>query len=606
MIRREVAVAHRHGDCLVAERLLHFLQRPSPLHQPGLRRAGGRRYSASRKVQLHEGQLLDDVRYALLRDPQYERPVGLRLLLADAKAPELTTRQSICEERPYDVVNLGQRSKDVLAVPGGVRLPFYVEQFREDFEALDEFRRHQPRPHRVMVVQRCGYERVEQTVRSLRPIYEQTAGLANLPRDGQGRAYAMMRSRFFRALNRRFNAADFWPEHVAGDLRERWFGPDDISAYGLILDDRDHDRLLEIDDAWVQPFVERDISSSQSQILAVFLGEPGLEALATDPTKKFKVWLAEQLWALHKRENILAPGYASPSDERLIAFIKELWMRWNYGGKFGQTVRSLARDPVTFGPGWNSNVFATGGVRRAESYWNRFLSGLPAWSNAVTTFLAACRYIGQHADPQRGLVFTDPLDGAEIQWNPVRRATKKLPAGEHYIEVQLPGVLWKRRRFIPRPWRVDTRDLARRVAPCVVHTLDAYFNALVLEYLAGRGLTQIIAVHDGWFVPASVEADLYDDDGVPLSGAQVLAHAITYVGAEWLSGVGRIPDPDKLLRYFTAVPPDETRPGLAVVYDWFADSLKGSPYDTFACEVRDRWRRRVPEQRWPQFTASGG
>jgi hypothetical protein len=136
--------------------------------------------------------------------------------------------------------------------------------------------------------------------------------------------------------------------------------------------------------------------------------------------------------------------------------------------------------------------------------------------------------------------------------------------------------------------------------------LDAYFSALVLEYLAGRGVTEIIAVHDGWFIPASVEAGLYDDDGVPLSGAQVLSHAITHVGAEWLSGVGRIPDPDKPLRHFTTVSPDDTRPGLAVVYDWFADSLKGSPYETFACQVRDRWRRRVTDERWPRFTASGG
>jgi len=503
------------------------------------------------------------------------------------------------------VVNLGQRSKDVLAILERTRVRFYIEQFREDFEALDEFRRHQPRPHRVLRLHRCGYERLEQTVRSLRPIYEQSAGLANLPRDGGGRAYVMIRSRFFRALNRRFNAADFWPEHVAGDLRERWFGPDNVSASGLIVDDRNPDRFLEIDDAWIQPFVERDISSSQTQILAVFLGEPGLEALAADPEKKFKIWLAERLWALHERENVLAPGYAAPSDERLVAFIKELWMRRNYGGKFGQTVRSLARDPATFGSGWNSNVFATGGVRRAETSWTRFLSTLPAWSDTVTTFLAACQFIGQNADPRRGLVFMDPLDGAEIQWNPVCRATKKLPAGEHYIEVQLPGLLWKGRRFIPRPRCVDTRELARRVAPCVVHTLDAYFNALVLEYLAGRGLAQTIAVHDGWFVPASVEANLYDDDGVPMSGAQVLAHAIAYVGAEWLSGVGRIPDDDKPFRYFATVPPDENRPGLTVVYDWFAESLKGSSYEGFASEVRDRWRRRVTEERWPQFTASG-
>ena len=85
----------------------------------------------------------------------------------------------------------------------------------------------------------------------------------------------------------------------------------------------------------------------------------------------------------------------------------------------------------------------------------------------MTRFLDACQYIGTSADPHHGVSFTDPLDGAEIQWNPVRRATKKLPAGEHYIDARLPGVLWKRRRFIPRPWRVDTRangDLATRIA----------------------------------------------------------------------------------------------------------------------------------------------
>ena len=91
---------------------------------------------------------------------------------------------------------------------------------------------------------------------------------------------------------------------------------------------------------------------------------------------------------------------------------------------------------------------------------------------------------------------------------------------------------------------------------------------------------------------------------MPFSGAQVLAHAIEYVGQEWLSGVGRVPDPDKPLRYFTTVRPDATRPGLAVVYDWFVDSLKGSPYHDFALQIRSRWRERVAAGRWPRFTAS--
>ena len=118
------------------------------------------------------------------------------------------------------------------------------------------------------------------------------------------------------------------------------------------------------------------------------------------------------------------------------------------------------------------------------------------------------------------------------------------------------------------------------------------------------GRTKAQFAGPGWFVPASVETDLRDGDGVPFSGAQVLAHAIEYVGQEWLSGVGRVPDPDKPLRYFTTVRPDATRPGLAVVYDWFVDSLKGSPYHDFALQIRSRWRERVAAGRWPRFTAS--
>jgi hypothetical protein len=291
-------------------------------------------------------------------------------------------------------------------------------------------------------------------------------------------------------------------------------------------------------------------------------------------------------------------------------------MRRTYGGKFGQTVRSLARDPVTFGPGWNSSVFATGGVTRAEGYWTEFLGALPPWSAEVTRFLAACRYIGRSADQEHGLVLTDPLDGAMVPWNPVRRARKKLPAGKNHIEVQLPGRLWgKRKQFVPLPWRVDTRELERRVAPCLVHMMDAYFNALVLEHLHDtRGVTQFFAVHDGWFVPEEVGSGLYSDDLGEYSGKQLLDSTIEWVAPEWLSGVGRVQNPECVSGVFPwdsphvppllPVPPDETRPGLRVVYDWFVNSLKGSPYETFAIEVRDRWRQRVTEQRWPKFTAS--
>ena len=131
------------------------------------------------------------MRDAILRDPQYERPVRLRLVQADDKVPELPTRQSFCEELPYDIVSPSPWAADMISMLEGARLRFYVEQFREDFEALDEWRKRQPRPHRVrygvLLTHWVGYERIEQTVRSLRPVYEQTAGLADLQRDERGR-----------------------------------------------------------------------------------------------------------------------------------------------------------------------------------------------------------------------------------------------------------------------------------------------------------------------------------------------------------------------------------------------------------------------------------
>ena len=92
-------------------------------------------------------------------------------------------------------------------------------------------------------------------------------------------------------------------------------------------------------------------------------------------------------------------------------------MRRSYGGKVSEIVRDLAREPEIYGPGWNCNVFKAGdavhpaGVTIAERLFSKFLDALPLWSNAITTFLAACRYIGKHADPYRGVVFSDPSTG---------------------------------------------------------------------------------------------------------------------------------------------------------------------------------------------------
>jgi hypothetical protein len=570
-----------------------------------LTRVGGVLHPRGRQVRLIEGPLLDNVRRAILGDRQYYRPVRRRLLLADESAAALPTRHETCEERAYDVVHLGGRSSDVLAILESSRVRLHVRQFRKDCEASPDL------------------------MSAFRSVYERTGGLADDTVD--------IRSRFFRALNRRFSAHDFWPEHVSKQHRLQWFSPAPIHAHGWV-DDGDGGDFY-VDEEMSTKFIERDISSSQTQILSVFLGEPELEARATSRTLKFKRYLAQQLWAFHEKElgcscgsgdihAPLAPGYVGPDDERLVEFLKEIWMRRNYGGKLGQTVRDIAEsvtdlagDCDAYGPGWNANVRETGGVRAATRYFEAFLRTLPPWIGAINTFLKACEYIGRHADEERGVVFTDPLDGAPVQWNPIKRAIKVFPAGSKHLEASLPGrsvTVGKQKKFIPVPWRVDAGELSRRVAPCLVHTLDAYFNALVLEYLHYIGVDEIIAVHDAWFVPMQVETILRDDDTGEFSGTSVLDCAIDYVGKEWLSGIGRVPDPDKPLYYSATVPsargvglgrerlgpPNETRPGLGVVYDWFVNALKGSDFERLALDIRDRWRQRVAARRWPKFTAS--
>jgi hypothetical protein len=395
-----------------------------------LRRKSGKGHALGRNVQLIEGQTLDDARFALVSDGQYVRPDDRRLFLADDLAPRLPPRQEIFEEQSYETVTLGERSRRVLSLLESARVRFYVGQFRQDFEARPE-------------------------LAAWRPIYEQTAGL--VPEyDLAGRSFVEIKSRFFRAVNRRFHAADFWPEHVADALRPRWFG----------LEPRLHEEpgpmklsnLLEtmfVGDELASAFVDRDISSSQTQVLAVFLGLPDLEHLASDPTQKFKVWLARQLWALHARDALLAPGYNGPEDERLVAFIKEHWMRRNYGGKFGQIVRDLAKDTnkSSYGPGWKADVFKTGGVNQAERHWRRFLAALPAWEREVSRFLDVCQDIGRDADWEYGITLDDPLDGAPIQWKPIRRAIDHIATGKHRVEVLRPGITFRKRRYNGRQVR---------------------------------------------------------------------------------------------------------------------------------------------------------
>jgi len=184
----------------------------------------------------------------------------------------------------------------------------------------------------------------------------------------------------------------------------------------------------------------RDISSSQTQIIAALFGIEELEKLTMgDDGKSFKVLLAEWAWwkhldpnddfCLNKGSNV-ARDYEGSSDQRLQTLCKELWMRTSYGGKLQRIIEDQERDPNTFGPGWT------------RENAKRFLRYLYERFPKVKRFLKACRRIGGLAyqqDPYAGVYFTDPSDKVVVRWNPVARVDDKDGNRGYKVILSLPG-----------------------------------------------------------------------------------------------------------------------------------------------------------------------
>src|SRR5262249_9784104 len=139
-----------------------------------------------------------------------------------------------------------------------------------------------------------------------------------------------------------------------------------------------------------------DVSSSQAQILAIFLGHDELEARASDPAVPFKRYLARLAW-----KQCAPAGYTGDDDTRLVALVKDLWMRVLYGSSPRQVMHAVLRDPDTYGPGWvpRTSDYAADlqvNVERTEA----FLQGVPGFmgERAVSTFLNACQRLAAHVD----------------------------------------------------------------------------------------------------------------------------------------------------------------------------------------------------------------
>jgi hypothetical protein len=378
--------------------------------------------------------------------------------------------------------------------------------------------------------------------------------------------WVSIKSPFYRDIERRYHARHFWPEAVSGKLNsmepldwvERLQGVD----HQIVVKTSQRGRWFgaqALDGESVLDLTGFDVGSSQTQILAVLLGITELEERASSE-KSFKRYLAEHAWTKHCDPNdpfTLHEGYAG-ADDTLTALVKDLWMRALYGSPVARVVRDQQDALGEFGPGWT--------FQNAD----RFLRSLP-WFQKVERFLQACRrlaVVAHKTNETRGVVFTDPYDGTEVRWNPVARVDEPLSSNGLKIIVSLPATPPD---GLTGDHSVDRDTLKKNIAPGIVHVLDAFFAALVIERLHSRGVRDFVSIHDCWYVPTPRNE---------WRAAKVLKECIRSAGEPWLKGLGPI-------------------------YDLLESHLRtDAEFGDDVQRWRAHWQARIYRQHWPKFAIS--
>lgn len=322
--------------------------------------------------------------------------------------------------------------------------------------------------------------------------------------------HRLVTCRFGRMMNRRFKALDFWPTyvsakapseglpHLADSLIPSMIPDGALEAYRV--------RWFKAFDPATKKVVRlagRDVSSSQMQILAFLSGDAHLEECTTNKRQSFKQWLAKKAWEWNARapQKLLAtrPGiipYQPPDpntqdpDRRLQELVKELIMRVSYGSKAKTVEIAQANDPGWFGPAWTEN----GAQHFLDRVWREF--------PVMQRYLAQCARLAAVVAkyyPYRGLELTDPSDGARVRWNPPQIRTKPLRIKVDHRDafIWVPADRPNRRGDYP----VHEPALKSKVAPCVIHLLDAYYSAVVMTNLRKLGVKTLVGIHDCWLVP---------------------------------------------------------------------------------------------------------
>jgi hypothetical protein len=566
-------------------------------------------------VILRRGPVLKAFERLVRRDPVYgpTRVQNVWWLWIDGEPqPPTEIHRRICAERRYNEVPVGGLTEEVLKIQEDARLLFDAPAFAADYKRVRATRK---RIEHMMTVwsghqgamkmpwkhldpeQQALKKRARKMTAFLlefRSVYEQAVPLKRV---------VTIRSAFYKVLNRRFQNAHFFPMAVSdrGDqalpeiLQFHRMNQEDLG-----LEIGDGDVQADADFFWAMtdssrsrwfsvpgpngpvPMIAVDVSSSQAQLTAALLGLPKPE---------LKQHRAKRAW--DARDRLLRDGYKEADDPLLIEAIKNLLMRLGYGSSVHNVVRAQSWEPETYGPGWVSSMAV-----------EAFLDDLPGFKE-TRRFLGACRWIGRHADRFAGLALVDPLDETSFRWNPIQRADVPLRLDKWDVTLIKPGKYpgglcpacasnrsdrrGNRRtcrnatcrhtwtiQFIPNDanaaadYPTDPVKLHNMAAPCVVHMLDALFAAHVILELRRRGVTNVVSIHDCWYIPETDNAQT------------VLQKAVEAAGEPWFRALENV---YKLLLHYLKPSPDP---------EWW-DLL---------VDAHRLWEDRVKRQDWPVFSVA--
>lgn len=571
------------------------------------------------------------------------------------------SRRKIVAEVPYNVATPRPRSLEVIRLLEGARLYLDVKALeaeygrltdeadavygealgvygvkltespvgrwrRRDGESREGYYRRAWQSHLRKVFGRCPDDETLEAVIAFARTFDKCVGRASqlaVVRDqareavNAGRADAhgelLIRTRYAKTWNRRFQALDFWATEVSGkqpitemttvNLGPAGYpsGPYDapepdieeevtsttvqrgrlfrVAAFES-AEERENERKrreyyeagFNLDDPLLedrQHLVGVDVSGSQIQIYAFLLG---LNRLAA----KLKTMPYKQVATLRARERHADPADAFKlparlTNPQLVAAVKAATMEFMYDSPPQKIAERFAADPTEYGDGLGSARNLTLFLRDEELQLDVI----------ATKWKPACRRIARRAyaaDPHAGVSFTDPYDGATVRWNPIAwtldpRHARVAGSGDVRIYAKTPlGA-----KNTAGDYPVSLNELVRSFGPCFIHTLDAMFCGLVVAELARFGVRDFVAIHDAWLVPADAEREL-------------LA-AVEAAGRPWYERLGSIYD--DLERLLGTCTPPTRGPRKGQCCGHCANWIRG---------LRVRWQQRVAAgDDWPVF-----